>query len=558
MIVTIVSRILPNRFKKLLHRPLPHQGSTRLPPAINLILFPRTGVLFMAVSLKRTFDLARMAGDAWKLRRATDRSVAQQARRTLVARMGRLRGIPQKIGQILSMSSTESSAEFLPLTDQVSPLPFSTIRHCLTLAWERPIANVVSKIHDPGLAASLGQVHRATLWDGTEVAIKVRYPGIEKAVESDLKVLGWLTFPSPTKTRGFDKSAYHEEMMRNISEELDYAMEAEHQQLFRLRAQKIPGLVIPRVMNEWSRESVLMTTWEEGDTIEQVMASWSCDEKESLARQIFQTFCTLLFDHGLLQADPHSGNFRFRRSAKLNQIVMYDFGSVITLTDNERLALMGLIQATMNRRAVDPFPYFVAMGFDPSMLEPVREKLPALSSVLFEPFVTDAPYDWSTWNRGNRVSGILGEDRWNFRMSGPARLIFLMRALHGLVYYVEKLGQPINGARILRPILEKHAAALGKLPLPETSTPVATFAGLARFLRIEIKEGGETRVAVKLPAMAVEDLETYLDLEVMNKIYRRGIDLSEIIHRVRQSGYAPGELFDLEDGSKRFSVCLEG
>lgn len=511
----------------------------------------------MAVSFKRTFDLARMAGDAWKLRRASDPKVADRARQALACRMGRLRGLPQKIGQILSMNAAHSTTPFQMLTDQVEPLPFSTIRDSLVEAWERPISYVVSRIHDPGIAASLGQVHRATLLNGKEVAIKVRFPGIQHAVTNDLNLLGWLAFPAKEKEKGFDRTAYIEELLRDLAEELDYEMEADHQEEFGRAANKIKGLLVPKVFREHSNNSVLVTSWEEGETIDEVMASWSSDQKECLARQIFQAFALLLFDEGLVHADPHAGNYRFRRGEKIHQVIMYDFGSVLHLSTSERLALISLLRATMDRRAVDPLPYFVAMGFNPALLRPIREKLPALCSVLFEPFVTDAPYDWTRWNRGDRVAGILGDDRWNFRMSGPARLMFLMRALHGLVYYMEKLGQPINGAKLLRPIIDKHSADAEKIVLPIEPDPAVNFKGLARTLRIEIRDQEGVRALVKLPAMAVEDLETYLDPEVMVKIERRGIDLSEIIDRVRRNGYSPGEVFDLQVDAKRFSLNLE-
>lgn len=511
----------------------------------------------MAVSLKRTFDLARMAGDAWTLRRAKDPKVADRARQALACRMGRLRGLPQKIGQILSMNASSSTTPFQTLTNQAPPLPFSTVRDCLEDAWDRPISHVVSRIHDPGIAASLGQVHRATLLNGKDVAIKVRFPEIQHAVTNDLNLLGWLAFPTKEKGKGFDKTAYVEELLRDLAEELDYELEAEHQEEFGRAAQKIKGIVIPKVFHEHSNNSVLVTSWEEGETIDEVVKNWPSGSKESLARQLFQSFSRLLFDEGLVHADPHSGNYRFRRADKVHQIIMYDFGSVLHLSQSERLGLVSLIRATMDRRAIDPLPYFVAMGFNSSLLRPIREKLPALCSVLFEPFITDAPYDWTRWNRAERVAGILNDDRWNFRMSGPARLMFLMRALHGLVYYIEMLGEPINGARLLRPIIEKHSNDAERILLPIEPDPNVNFERLARTLRIEIRDKEDIKALVKLPAMAVEDLETYLDPELLGKIERRGINLSAIVDRVRRNGYVPGEVFELEVDTKRFSVSLE-
>ena len=85
-------------------------------------------------------------------------------------------------------------------------------------AWGAPLDSVVQTIDRNGLAASLGQVHRAVLRDGREVAVKVRYPGIRKAVMNDLKVLGWLSAPVGDLRRGFDLNDYRAEIVRNLDD----------------------------------------------------------------------------------------------------------------------------------------------------------------------------------------------------------------------------------------------------------------------------------------------------------------------------------------------------
>ena len=98
--------------------------------------------------------------------------------------------------------------------------------------WNCDPETVFSEIEPHGRAASLGQVHRATLRDGRTVAIKVQYPGIRQAVEADLKMLGWLSKPVGDLRRGFDLTDYRGAIRDSLDEELDYVREAEHQRRY--------------------------------------------------------------------------------------------------------------------------------------------------------------------------------------------------------------------------------------------------------------------------------------------------------------------------------------
>jgi predicted unusual protein kinase regulating ubiquinone biosynthesis (AarF/ABC1/UbiB family) len=473
--------------------------------------------------------------------------------------MGKLRGLPQKIGQMMGMSADAAAATpFASLGDHAQALPVEVIVELLGEAWGRPWDTVLAQIDQNGAAASLGQVHRARLRGGPDVAVKVAYPEIRDAVMSDLRLLGWLSAPLGDLRRGFDMAAYRTEIVRDLNEELDYRAELHNQECFRKIAVGLEGLIVPAPNAEWSNETVLVSAWESGGTIEEA-AHWSKPDRAELARRILRHFLVTVFDHGFFHADPHPGNYRFRIHPDCGpSVVLYDYGSVASLPLHDRIALLGLITDTATRRG-DPYSRLVELGFREDLLTPIERKLPAICRVLFEPFENPAKFDLVAWRRTERLDDILGEDRWNFRMAGPAKLILLMRAFRGALYYLERLGEPVSWERALAPILERSAALLAANPPRIAGRTGTGFDALARHLRIEVTRYGERRVSLIFPASSVEELSSLMDEETAAKIAERRIDLDAILRKARQTAYAPTALFTLDDPSSAssFRVWLE-
>ncbi len=507
-------------------------------------------------TLRRAADLGRAGFHGLKLRGSTNEVVRDNARLHLVQRLGRLRGLPQKMGQILSMSEDDETADaFAPLTDSAEPVPLEALLPVMAEQWNREPETVFGDIDAHGLAASLGQVHRATLRDGRVVAIKVQYPGIREAVEADLKMLGWLSEPVGGLSRGFDLADYRRAIRDSLNEELDYVREAEHQRAYADASGEL-NVTVPQVIDELSGARVLTTVWEDGQTIREVK-DWPAETRKALGRQMLKHFLFMLFDGGLLHADPHSGNYRFRAGDGEPQIVLYDYGCVRAVPEQERLTLLRLIHDTYHTTDADPYPFFVKLGFDPATLEPLRHKLPALCRVLFDPFSSPMKFDLQFWRRSERIGDILGDDRWNFRISGPARLIFILRAFHGLVYYLRELQEPVSWTQFLRPLIAKHADAMKRLELPVPADPRSSFACLAKHLCIKVTDSGTVKAKVTLPAEAIDELQNIIDPQVQEKIESRGITLDALVRKARVSQYAPQPVFSLDDGPKRYEVWLE-
>jgi hypothetical protein len=258
----------------------------------------------------------------------------------------------------------------------------------------------------------------------------------------------------------------------------------------------------------------------------------------------------------LFLGDHFDRHYVIQDSCDQAQLLLYDFGCIYQPTKDERLVLARLIRATIDR-SESPWPLLLKLGFNREYLEPLADKLPALCRVMFEPYCCEYPYDLADWNLGQRVSNILGDDRWNFRIAGPAGLVFLLRAFHGLAYYLEGLETPIFWQQPFQTCLASIGSEINDLQLPASIKPDCDFNSLARYLKMRVREDGRTKVELTQYASGIDRLDDLLDQDVKQRIKQQGIDLIQIVADVRRGGYAPTKVFELTEGPKQIEVWLE-
>lgn len=391
-----------------------------------------------------------------RLKRDEAETVRSHARRHLVARMGKLRGLPQKFGQMVAMRGDgESAPEYAQLTDSSDPLPLRHITRALRKAWGCRVERYIDWIDPQGFGASLGQVHRAHLHDGRTVAIKVRYPGIRAAVFNDLKILGWVAGSALGVPHGTDLPNYRGEIIRNLEEELDYRCEASHQRRFHEATSDMPAWIVPRVVDELSNDTVLVSEWQTGDRLEQI-TEWPDAKRQDVVNTLVRGFLEMLVNHGLVHADPHPGNYRFLNTDDGVKIVLYDFGSVLTIVEAQRAALLRLLEVATTQSG-DPYAAMLALGFDAATLDPLRRTLPAVSRMLVEP-VWKAGRDPLEWGKlKEHTAASHGDGAAQMWMHFPPHLLFLMRAFNGLRFYQDRLGARADWAEALQPHLAARA-----------------------------------------------------------------------------------------------------
>jgi predicted unusual protein kinase regulating ubiquinone biosynthesis (AarF/ABC1/UbiB family) len=504
---------------------------------------------------KRGANLLKLGLAVRQIKKSTSEDQRQWAKQYLVELLGKSRGLPTKIGQFMTMDD-ESSRE--SLTNSIVPMPYEEVTQLLGKAYGESFDTVFKKLDKSAKAASLGQVHFGKLKDGTEVAVKIQYPEIAKGVEAELGIMGWLPKVGPVAKWGFKMDCYRDAFWDNFKEELDYGIEMNHQMRYRQLIPPLERIVIPGVIEDLCRPNVLVQIKEEGfglDKAETMMPA----QKQAMGRLLLEHYFHMLFRHGFVHADPQPANLAFRQFKKdYFVLILYDFGSVLEIPNEMRLALLRIILALRNRENLDPVSCLLALGFDGEKLEDLRPTLPALLSVLFEPFLMEAPYNVKDWEMSERFDQTVGELKWWFRSAAPPKLIFLMRTLHGLTTMLGRL----DVALPWQFLLDKHlsdvypeAQAL-KLPEVKSSRAIHSFNEMARYLKVHVVSNGN-KVSLTMPARCADDLEDVMDESVKESINNQKIGLQEIQEKAQKSGFIPQTLFSLSDDERDMKVWLE-
>jgi predicted unusual protein kinase regulating ubiquinone biosynthesis (AarF/ABC1/UbiB family) len=437
-------------------------------------------------------------------------------------------------------------------------MSYEEVTELINKAYGQPFDNIFKKLDKSAKAASLGQVHFGTLKDGTEVAVKVQYPEIAKGVEAELDIMGWLPKVGPVAKWGFKMNGYRDEFWNNFREELDYVLEMKHQIRYRQLIPPLERILIPEVIEGLCRPNVLVQKREEGFGLEKAETMISV-QKQAMGRLLLEHYFHMLFRYGFVHADPQPANLAFRQFKKdYFVLILYDFGSVLDIPNEMRLALLRIILALRNHENIDPVSCLLALGFDGEKLEDLRPTLPALLSVLFEPFLVEAPYHVKNWRMGDRFDQIVGEMKCWFRSAAPPKLIFLMRTLHGLTTMLSRLDVALPWQFLLDKHLSDIYPEAQALQLPEIETlkKIHFFDEMARYLKIHVVTNGN-KISLTMPARCANDLEDVMDESVKESINRKKIDLQAIQEKVKKSGFIPQILFSLIDEERDMKVWLE-
>ncbi len=256
---------------------------------------------------------------------------AKKTAEAMLKTLGEMKGLPLKFGQMASYIDglappgyEEKFQDILKkLQAKAPPLSANAAKQVVLAELGGSVLEVFAEWEDePFAAASIGQVHRAVTRSGERVAVKVQYPGIDKAIENDLKSLAVLESMIAPIGRKYHTKETLEEVRAVFMAELDYSREADTTEMFRRIHKGDPDIVIPRVFHALTTRRVI-TTELIGGVDYTTFCGESQESKNAAGATIWRFMYRSLYRHGVLYADPHPGNYRFLGGGR---VAFLDFG----------------------------------------------------------------------------------------------------------------------------------------------------------------------------------------------------------------------------------------
>jgi predicted unusual protein kinase regulating ubiquinone biosynthesis (AarF/ABC1/UbiB family) len=330
---------------------------------------PLAGFTARAAGGRLVAGLREKSGDVGAVERFHERTAKRYTEL-----LGHSKGVLMKAGQIFSMVDADSvgKGELSPyqqaltrLQADAPPMDPALAKEVLHADLGQPCEEVFANFTDePMAAASIGQVHRAVLHDGRDVAVKIQYPGVAEAIRNDLANTELLaTFfrfaSSAAGTAMPDLRQATQEISARISEELDYRHEAANVAVFGELYRGHPFIRVPEIIDEASGDRVLTMTYLDG--LDWAAAQHADQDVKDTWAEVIWRFATGSYRHAnLFNADPHPGNYRFGSDGTVGFV---DFGCVTALPERTRRALVEWDRAIVDGRKHDMCELMAELGY---------------------------------------------------------------------------------------------------------------------------------------------------------------------------------------------------
>lgn len=405
----------------------------------------------------------------------------------LTHELGRLKGSLMKVGQMLALYGEH----FLPeevvnqlksLNEQSPPVEWKEIERLLK---QRLLPDILTELTidtKPLAAASMGQVHKATIKATSEsVAVKIQYPGVDEAVDSDVRalrsILGLLKLV-PTNTKAFEE--LFDEIRGMLHQELDYDKERKFTDEARELLRDDPRFIVPHTHLRYSGPKLLTTSFEEGVNLDSsAVAALPESRRAAIAEAFCELFIRELFEFRMMQTDPHFGNFKVRIGEDRDQVVLLDWGAVrkfdTQFLGGYRAMIDGAIELDAEK-VLDAATQIGFLGTDASVK--LKQAFVEITFMAVEPWLNPTDprvpshlvdrngcYLWSKSDLPTRIASMATKYALSFKVRAPPReVLFLDRKIGGIFIIMKVLDARFQGHIILRDTLKKIDRVMAERP----------------------------------------------------------------------------------------------
>lgn len=421
----------------------------------------------MAVVTARTTGDLVAARAVQKLQGSDDGRLGDMLKPTaarMVEVLGEMKGAATKLGQFISLVDQDTFPEEARriLTRLLNQTPQTMdpalARQVIEAELGAPPESLFAAFEsEPFAAASMGQVHAAVLEDGREVVVKVQFPGVDKAIESDMR-------NAATMARGlslvggiFDAREYFDEIAQTLRRELDYRQEALQLRAYAKAIAPWSDIAVPEVIERFSSQRVLCLERLHGPT----MLTFAQDESRSDAErfavgaQLVAAIWGPFLNSGLIYADPHPGNFIVMDDGRLGVL---DFGATRQLSVPFTVAYWRLVTASLRLESPDVYDVVRDVGFTFGEDVPrTKAFINALRDIVERPIRTE-DYDWAACRMTpDARAHYLSEASTAIRVRGPAESLMFYRAAAGAAGDFRMMRSRGNFRRVLHEMMQVAA-----------------------------------------------------------------------------------------------------
>lgn len=373
--------------------------------------------------------------------------------------LAQMRGAAMKIGQLMSMDTgevlpPELSTIMAKLRDNAHFMPPAQLKEVLNTHWQKNWLSAFQKFDvRPIAAASIGQVHRAHLKDGRELAIKVQYPGVSKSIDSDIANVGALMKMSGLLPKGFDIAPYLEEGRKQLHEETDYLREGTQLAQFGALLAHDPRFTVPQLRQDWSTSHILSMSYVAGKPVEDAQTEPQ-ERRNQIASDLIDLTLKELFEFGLMQTDPNFANYQYQ--PETGRIVLLDFGATRQMNKTVAGQYLRLLRAGLDDNTSDLMQIALEIGFIAQDTKPQhQDQIIRMIQMVFASLKAAPLFDFGdrTMSKQMQAEGIkLAEDGFIPPLL-PVDVLLLQRKFGGVFLLGATLGAKVDVVGLLETYL---------------------------------------------------------------------------------------------------------